>query len=85
MDILIELFLEFLIEGTAKTAESKKTPKLTRLLALALIMGMMLFLFFMAYINRTEKEMMWTFIVFGSLIAFFLLNLLYDYVKMKNA
>lgn len=84
MDILVELFLEFLVEGTSKAAESKKTPKLTRLFALVLIIGTMLLLFFMAYINRTEKEMMGTFIVFGSLIAFFLLNLLYDYVKLKN-
>ena len=84
MDILVGLFLEFLIEGTAEIAKSKKTPKFLRLFALALIIGTMLLLFLLSFTARADKTMMWTFVVFGSLIAFFLLNLLHEFIKLKN-
>ena len=79
------MFLEFLIEGTAEIAKSKRTPKFLRLFALALIIGTMLLLYFLSYNARDDKSMMWTFIVLGSLIPFFLLNLLHEFIKLKNA
>lgn len=80
------MFLEFLIEGTAEIAKSKRTPKFLRLFALALIIGTMLLLYFLSYNARADKSMKLTFIlVFGSLIAFFSLNLLHEFVKLKNA
>jgi len=84
MDLLVGLFLEFLIEGTAAIAKSKKAPKLLKLFALTLIIGTMLLLFVLSYYARADKVLMWTFIILGSLLAFFLLSLHQEFLKLKN-
>ena len=85
MDILVNIFLEVLIEGTAEAAKSRKTPKLLRKFALSLIISTMLLLYGLAIFMRDDKRMMWTFIFFGSIIAYFLLVLLQEYLQLKKA
>lgn len=84
MEILVNIFLEVLIEGTAEVAKSRKAPKLLRKFALSLIISTMLLLYGLAVFAREDRQMMWTFIFFGSLIAYFLMVLLQEYLRMNK-
>lgn len=84
MEILLDIFLDFLIEGTAEISKSKKAPKSLRVFSLTVIVCTMLLLFILSYLAREDETMMWSFIVFGSFIAIFLLTLFYKYMKLKN-
>ena len=84
MEILLDIFLDFLIEGTAEIAKSKKAPKSLRIFILTVIVGTMFLLFLLSYLSREDETMMWSFIVFGSFIALFLLTLFYKFMKAKN-
>ena len=84
MEILLDIFLDFLIEGTAEIAKSKKAPKSLRIFILTVIVGTMFLLFFLSYLAREDETMMWSFFVFGSFIALFLLTLFYKFMKSKN-
>ena len=84
MEILLDIFLDFLIEGTAEIAKSKKAPKSLRIFILTVIVGTMFLLFLLSYLSREDETMMSTFFVIGSLIAVFLLFLFYKFMKAKN-
>lgn len=83
MEILVELFLTYLIDGTEVYSSSRKTPKSLRVLILSFIVVFMFLLFYLAYYSRGSKIGMWTFLILGSAIALFLYNLLAEYRKMK--
>jgi len=84
MEILLDIFLDFLIEGTAEIMKSKKAPKSLRIFVLTVIVGTMFILFFLSYLSREDETIMSTFFVIGSLIAVFLLFLFYKFMKAKN-
>lgn len=83
MEILVELFLTYLIDGTEVFSSSRKTPKSLRVLTLSFVVVFMFLLFYLAYYSRGNKIGMWTFLILGSAVALFLYNLLSEYRKMK--
>lgn len=84
MEILVELFLYFMIDGTEVYSHAKKTPKSMRVLALSFIIVFMFMMFYLAYYSRSNTIGMYAFILIGSVTALFLSNLLSEYKKMKS-
>ncbi len=84
MEILVELFLYFMIDGTEIYSESRKTPKSLRIFTLSFIIALMFMFFYLSYYSRSNTIGMWTFIILGSVIALFLYNLLTEYRKIKS-
>ncbi len=83
MEVLVELFLTFMIDGTAIFSNSRKTPKSLRILTLSFIIVLMFMLLYLSYYSRSSRIGMWAFLILGSAIALFLTNLLSEYRKMK--
>ena len=84
MDFLLELFLDFLFEGTVEIAKSLKAPKSLRIFVITFMAGIMFLLFYMSYHSREDETMMSFYFVIGSLILFFLLSLFYKFIKLKS-
>lgn len=72
MDAIIEILLEVFSEGTFILSKSNKAPKLVRVILLLTILSAVFASYYLAYLMRSHWQIMWTLIVLGSILLWFL-------------
>ena len=84
MEALLDFFVHVLAETTIGIAQSNKSSKALRLFVVVLMIIVMILSFALAYIYRGNIVSMWMLLLFGIIIAIFLVRLCVEVIKIKQ-
>lgn len=84
MEMLLDFFVHVLAETIIGISQSNKSSKILRLFVIILMIIVMVLLFVLAYYSRGNLISMWSLLLFGIIIAIFLVRLAIEVIKIKQ-
>ena len=84
MEALLDFFVHVLAETTIGIFQSNKSSKALRLFVVVLMIIVMTISFVLAYFYRGNIISMWALLLFGMIIAIFLVRLCVEVIKIKQ-